>query len=58
MAGGYFYKGLLVLPSKENALHGKSGYAVFLNALEAEEKDVLNFDATSPQKEKKVLPRR
>lgn len=32
------------------------GYAEFSEALEAEEADILAFDASFPKKEKKVLP--
>lgn len=56
MPDGKYYIGLLVLPLREHALDGISGYAVFSDALEAEEADVLTFDASFPEKEKQVLP--
>ncbi len=56
MPDGKFYTGLLVLPLRENALSGVSGYAVFSEALEADEAEVLAFDASFPAKEKKRLP--
>lgn len=56
MPDGKFYTGLLVLPLHENALSGISGYVVFSDALEAEEAEVHEFDASFPPKEKKVLP--
>lgn len=56
MQDGKFYTGLLVLPLQESALSGIHGYAVFSDALEAEETDILEFDATFPKKEKKILP--
>lgn len=56
MPDGKFYIGLLVLPLRENALHGVGGHAEFSDALEAEEADILAFDALFPEKEKKVLP--
>ena len=56
MPDGKFYTGLLVLPLRENALEGIHGYAEFSEALEAEEADILAFDASFPKKEKKVLP--
>lgn len=54
-AGRKFYTGLLVLPLRENALEGIHGYAEFSEVLEAEEADILAFDASFPEKEKKVL---
>ena len=56
MPDGKFYTGLLVLPLRENALEGIHGCAEFSEALEAEEADILAFDASFPKKEKKVLP--
>lgn len=56
MLDGKFYTGLLVLPLQENALCGVSGSAEFSDALEAEKPDILDFDASFPSKEKKVLP--
>lgn len=56
MPDGTFYTGLLVLPLRENALEGIHGYAEFSETLEAEEADILAFDASFPEKEKKVLP--
>lgn len=55
MADGKFYTGLLVLPLQKNALDGIHGYVVFSDGLEAEEADILAFDAAFPEKEKKVL---
>ena len=56
MPDGKFYIGLLALPLQENALKDRNGYVVFSDALEAEEADILAFDAAFPEKEKKVLP--
>lgn len=56
MPDGKFYTGLLVLPLQENALNGVSGHAQFSDVLEAEEADILAFDASFPAKEKKILP--
>ena len=55
MPDGKFYTGLLVLLLRENALDGINGYAVFSDVLEAEQENVLTFDASFPEKEKKVL---
>ena len=55
MPDNNFYKGLLVLPLKENVLDDISGYAVFSEALEVSEKEIEEFDATFGYKEKKVL---
>lgn len=56
MPDGKFYTGLLVLPLRKTALDGIHGYAEFSEVLEAEEADILAFDASFPEKEKKVLP--
>lgn len=56
MADGKFYKGLLVLPLEENALENVKGYAEFSEVFEADEAEIASFDATFPEKEKKVLP--
>ena len=50
MPDGKFYTGLLVLPLRKTALDGIHGYAEF-----SEEADILAFDASFPEKEKKVL---
>ena len=55
MPDGKFYTGLLVLPLQENVLEGIHGYAEFSEVLEAEEADILAFDTSFPEKEKKVL---
>lgn len=56
MPDGKFYTGLLVLPLRENALNGVRGYVELSDALEAEEAEILAFDVSFPEKEKKVLP--
>lgn len=56
MPDGKFHIGLLVLPLRENALRGVRGHIEFSDALEAEEADILFFDSSFPEKEKKVLP--
>ena len=56
MPDGKVYTGLLVLPLRKTALEGIHGYAEFSEVLEAKEADILAFDASFPEKEKKVLP--
>lgn len=52
MQDGHFYKGLLVLPLYEGALHSISGYAEFSEVLEVTEEEVMEFDRLFPFKEK------
>ncbi|SDJ09258.1 GNAT family N-acetyltransferase [Salimicrobium halophilum] len=54
MPDGKFYKGLLALPLYEGALNDISGYVVFSDVLEADDKEVDEFDQSFPPKEKKV----
>ncbi len=53
MEDGKFYTGLLALPLYDGAFDNVSGYAVFSDALESEEGEVLEFDKNFPPKEKK-----
>ncbi len=48
-----YYKGLLVLPLYKGALDNISGYALFSNALDSDQKRVDEFDKFFPYKEKK-----
>ncbi|MGL4522977.1 MAG: GNAT family N-acetyltransferase [Bacilli bacterium] len=49
-----FYKGLLVLPLYEDALHGVAGYAHFSNVFEVTVEEVTAFDAAFVPKEKGI----
>lgn len=56
MEDGKFYYGLLALPLYPGALENCEGYVKFSPALEAEEVEILAFDATFPPMEKLRLP--
>lgn len=56
MPDGKFYTGLLVLPLRKTALDGIHGYAEFSELLEAEEADILAFDASFPKRKRKCFP--
>lgn len=56
MPDGKFYTGIMVLPLYEDALAGISGTVHFSEALYPDEAAFAAYDATFPEKEKKVLP--
>ena len=56
MPDGKFYTGIMVLPLYEDALAGISGTVHFSEALYLDEAAFAEYDATFPEKEKKVLP--
>ncbi|MGG5317710.1 GNAT family N-acetyltransferase [Enterococcus sp. AZ072] len=56
MPDGKFYTGIMVLPLYEGALDGISGTIHFSDAMYPDESAFAEYDATFPEKEKKVLP--
>ncbi len=54
MEDGKYYKGLLVLPLKENILENIKGYAKFSEGLNVTEAEIEEFEKNLPFKEKKI----